>query len=144
MTSPDMTRAVRTGSFGGPRAGIGWMRYAVVMLGVVGAFNVIDGIVALTRSRFYVAGATYVFSDLRTWGWIILVLGALQVFAAFTVMTGSEAGRWVGIGAAALNAIGQLLFLNAYPLWSIAAFAMDVLVIYALAVYGGSRLRPGA
>jgi hypothetical protein len=139
-----MTSTTQSGSFGVPRAGSGWIRFAVVMLAVAGSFNVIDGIVALTRSRFYVAGATYVFSDLRTWGWIVLVLGVLQLFAAFTVIGGSEAGRWAGIGAAVLNAIGQLLFLNAYPLWSIAAFAMDVLIVYALSVYGGSRLRSDA
>jgi hypothetical protein len=56
------------------RAGDGWIQYAALLLGLAGIFNLIDGIVALTRSKFYVAGARYVFSDLRTWGWIVLVL----------------------------------------------------------------------
>ena len=80
-------------------------------------------------------------SDLKTWGWIVLILGVLQLFAAFGVVGGSEAARWFGIGVAGLNAIGQLMWLPAYPLWAITMFAVDILIIYALAVYGGSRLK---
>jgi hypothetical protein len=123
------------------QAGRGWVLYAALMLGLVGSFNVIDGIVALSRSQFYVANAKYVFSDLRTWGWIVLVIGALQILAALSVSRGSEIARWFGVAAAGINGIAQLLFLPGYPLWSIAAFAMDILVIYALIVYGGSRLK---
>ncbi len=121
--------------------GTGWITYASLMLGLVGVFNVIDGIVALSKSKFYVAGASYVFSDLRTWGWIVLVLGVAQVFAALYVVRGSEAARWFGVGAASVNAIAQLMFLPSYPLWAISAFAIDVLVVYALIVYGGKRLK---
>jgi hypothetical protein len=118
-----------------------WVEWAAVMLGLVGIFNVIDGIVALSKSKFYVSGAKYVFSDLRTWGWIVLALGIVEILAALYVVRGSELARWVGVAAAAINGIGQLLFLPAYPLWSLAAFTIDTLVIYALVVYGGSRAR---
>jgi hypothetical protein len=70
-----------------------------------------------------------------------MILGILQLFAAFGVVGGSEWARWFGIACAGVNAIGQLLFLPAYPLWAITMFAVDLLIIYALAVYGGSRLR---
>src|ERR1700751_1483729 len=109
------------------------------MLGLVGIFNVIDGIVALSRSKFYVAGAHYVFSDLRTWGWIVLVIGAAQILASLYITRGSELARWFGVGIASLNAVAQLLFLPGRPFWSIAAFTMDILVVYALIVYGGAR-----
>jgi hypothetical protein len=89
----------------------------------------------------YTANAHYVFSDLNTWGWIVLCLGALQGFAALALLSGSELARWIGIASAGLNAIGQLMFAPAYPLWSIAMFSIDILIIYSLAVYGGSRLR---
>jgi hypothetical protein len=111
------------------------------MLGLAGLFNLIDGIVALSRAKFYVAGASYVFSDLRTWGWIVLVGGGLEILAAFSVTRGSEMGRWIGVAIASLNGVAQLMFLPGYPLWSIAAFAMDILIVYALVVYGGKRLR---
>src|SRR5436190_219000 len=123
------------------RRGQGWLIYAAVMLGTVGTFNIIDGIVALSRSKFYVAGAKFVVSDLRTWGWVALTIGAVEVFAALYVMRGSSFARWFGIAAASVNAVGQLIWLSAYPLWSLAAFAMDVLVVYALYVYGGAKAR---
>ena len=130
------------GDFGKP--GYGWITYASIMLGLAGTFNVIDGIVALSKSRFYVADASYVFSDLRTWGWIVLVVGALEIFAALYVTRGSEFARWFGVGAASLNGIAQLMFLPAYPLWAISAFAMDILIVYGLIVYGGARLKTPA
>ena len=123
------------------KPGAGWLRYASIMLGLAGMFNVIDGIVALTRAKFYVAGATYVFSDLRTWGWIVLALGALEIFAAVGVTTGSGFARWFGVGAAAVNGIAQLMFLPSYPLWAVSAFTMDVLVVYALIVFGGRKVK---
>jgi hypothetical protein len=122
-------------------AGTGWLAFAGMMLGLAGTFNVIDGILALAHSKVFTAQAVYVFGDLRTWGWIVLVLGALQLVAGVAIFAGSELARWFGITVAGLNAIGQLLFIPAYPVWSIALFAMDIAIIYALAVYGGSKLR---
>ena len=121
--------------------GQGWLLFATVMLVFGGIMGVIDGIVALSKSTFYVAGARFVFSDLHTWGWIILVVGALTALAGLTVMTGSELARWFGITIAGLQGLAQLGMIQAYPFWSLVIFAVDVLVIYALAVYGGSRLR---
>ena len=121
--------------------GHGWLLFATVMLVFGGIMGVIDGIVALSKSTFYVAGARFVFSDLHTWGWIILVVGALTALAGLTVMTGSELARWFGITIAGLQGLAQLGMIQAYPFWSLVIFAVDVLVIYALAVYGGSRLR---
>jgi hypothetical protein len=124
-----------------PVEGLGWVSFAAIMLGLGGTFNIIDGIVALARAKFYVHGAVFVFSDLRTWAWIVLLLGVLQLMASFAIFTGSQFARWFGIGAAGLNAIGQLLFLPAYPLWSVSMFAVDILIIYALCAYAGPRLR---
>jgi hypothetical protein len=121
--------------------GVGWVVFAAVLLGLAGIWNFIDGILAISSSHVYVANAHYVFSDLNTWGWIVLILGCLEGFAAFTLLTGSELARWFGIAVAGVNAIGQLAFVPAYPWWSIAMFAVDILIIYGLAVYGGSRLR---
>jgi hypothetical protein len=121
--------------------GAGWIAFASAILAFAGTFNLIDGIVALARSKFYVADATYVFSDLRTWGWIVLVLGVGQLLAAFAVYTGSSFARWFGISVAGLNGLAQLMFIQAYPWWALVAFTLDILVIYALAVYGGSSSR---
>ena len=128
-----------TAAYEGEERGVGWLVFAASMLGLAGILAVIDGIVALARSKFYTANAVYVFSDLRTWGWIILVVGVLAIIAAMGVLSGSSFARWFGIIAAALNAIGQFMFIQAYPWWSAIVFACCVLVIYALAAYGGQR-----
>jgi hypothetical protein len=120
----------------------GWIGFAAITLGLAGGWNVFDGILAISRSKVYTANATYVFSDLRTWGWIVLIVGVLEVLAAFALLGGSSMARWFGIGVAGLNSIVQLMFVPAAPFWAIAMFTLDMLVIYALAVYGGKDVEP--
>jgi hypothetical protein len=121
--------------------GIGWITFAGIMLGLVGTLNVLDGIVALSRSSFFVANAHYVFSDLHTWGWIVLIIGGFQIIASVGIFAGSELARWFGVATAALNALAQLGFTSAYPFWALALFAVDILIIYGLVAYGGAKLR---
>jgi hypothetical protein len=121
--------------------GVGWVTFAAILLGVAGFWNAIDGILAISSSHVYTASATYVFSDLNTWGWIVLILGISEVLAALSLLGGSEFARWFAIAVAGLNAIGQLMFMTVYPWWGIAMFSVDLLIIYGLAVYGGHRLR---
>ena len=103
----------------GPEGG-GLLMFAVAMMAIAGTWAVIEGIAAIADSRIYTDNAVFVFSDLKTWGWIVLLLGLLLLLAAFTVFNGSQFARWFGIFAAGVNALGQLFFIQAYPLWSIA------------------------
>jgi hypothetical protein len=82
-----------------------------------------------------------VFSDLRTWGWITLIVGILLIVAAMGVFSGSGFARWFGIFAAGVNAFAQFGGIQSYPFWSIMVFTLDILVIYALAVYGGRKME---
>jgi hypothetical protein len=122
-------------------AGAGWVGFASIMLGFAGIWNTINGLLAIGNSRVFVGEQTFVFSDLNTWGWIILALGILQIVAAFAVVSGSELARWFGIVVAAINAIGQLYYVSANPFWALSLFAVDILIIYGLTVYGGKRLK---
>jgi hypothetical protein len=124
--------------------GVGWLLFAATMLGLAGILTVIDGIVALSRSKFFVGSQTYVFSDLRTWGWLMLLVGALLILAAMGVFAGSGFSRWFGIFAASIGMIGHFSAMNMYPVWSLVVISCCILVIYALAVYGGSRGPAGA
>lgn len=119
----------------------GWIGFAAIVLGLAGGWNIFDGILAISRSKVYAANATYVFSDLRTWGWFMLVVGALLIVAAMGVFQGSGFARWFGIFAAGLNALTFFGAVQSYPFWSLMVFSLDVLVIYALAVYGGKRME---
>jgi hypothetical protein len=119
--------------------GAGWVTFAGTMLAIVGVMNVVYGIAAIADSRFYARDVTFVFANLNTWGWILTVVGVVQLAAAMSIFAATAWGRWVGILTAGLNAVAQLLFLPSYPLLSLALFSVDILVIYGLVSYGGRR-----
>jgi len=110
--------------------------FAVALLVTVGFFNLIDGIAAIANSHVFIANAHYVVGDLRAWGWVVLILGALQVIAAVAVLAGSQAARWFAVVVIGLNAIGQMLFIPAYPFWSLLIIAVDVVALWGLCAYG--------
>jgi hypothetical protein len=114
----------------------GWRTYAGLVLALGGVFAVIDGLTAVYKSTFFTTNAVFVFSDLRAWGWITFAVGALAVAAGFAVFSGREWARWTGIAIAGLGAIGQMLFAQAYPLWSLMIMGVYLLAIYGLAVHG--------
>lgn len=116
--------------------GSGWITFAVIMMLIVGILNIIGGIAAIDNANVYVANAQYVFSDLNTWGWVILITGVAQMLTALGIAARNQFARWLGVGFVSLNALGQLLMLPAFPLWSLALFAVDILIIYGLVAYG--------
>ena len=83
-----------------PAAGSGWLMFATIMLGLAGIWNLFEGILAISSSRVYAGHETFIFSDLNTWGWIVMILGLAQVLAALALFRGSELARWFGIGVA--------------------------------------------
>jgi hypothetical protein len=101
--------------------------------------NIIDGIAAISKSSFFVGQAKFVISDLKTLGWVLLIVGIVQLGTSFGVWLRWTGVRWVGVAIASVNAIAQLLVMPAYPLWAVSLFALDILVIYALIAYGGHR-----
>jgi uncharacterized membrane protein HdeD (DUF308 family) len=109
-----------------------WVLFAGIMILIVGVMNVIYGIAAIDKSTFFVQDAKYVFAELNTWGWVLLVVGVVQLIAAFGIWSRRAWGRWIGIISASGNAVVQLLFISSYPLASLALFAVDLLVIYGL------------
>lgn len=122
----------------GARQGEGyWMIvFAVALLVTVGVFNLIDGIAAIANSHVFIANAHYVVGDLRAWGWVVLILGVLQLIAAIAILAGSQAARWFAVVVIGLNAIGQMLFIPAYPFWSLLIIAVDVVALWGLCAYG--------
>jgi hypothetical protein len=114
-----------------------WLLFAGIMLALGGILNVIYGIAAIGDSSFFINDTKYILSDLNTWGWVMLGLGALQIGAAMSTWKGGSFGVWFGIPVAGLNAIAALMSIPAYPFFSLAIFALDILTIWALASYGG-------
>jgi hypothetical protein len=118
-------------------SGTGWIAFAGTMLALVGCFNIIQGISAIANSDYLTN--QLLFSNLHAWGWFFLVWGAVQVCAGFAIYAGSGWAAVVGIVSAFGNAIAQLSWARAYPVWAVCAIVLDVLIIYALVVYGGGR-----
>jgi hypothetical protein len=117
--------------------GFGWIVFSGVMIMIVGILNFIYGIAAIDESKFYIGNTKFVITDLKTWGWILTILGAIQILVGAGIWARSQAARWAGVFFASLNAIAQLLFLAANPWLSLALFTLDILVVYGLICYGG-------
>ncbi|HWG09158.1 MAG TPA: hypothetical protein VN672_09135 [Solirubrobacteraceae bacterium] len=142
-TASEVTRSANRGyeyEIDEPR-GEGWVIFAGVLIMLVGVMNTIYGIAAISKSSFYAANTRFVVSDLKTWGWIVLAIGALQICVAAGVWAQAQWARWTGVGIAGLNFIAQLMFIAAYPWLSITLATLDILVIYALVAYGGRLER---
>ena len=116
--------------------GYGLVLFASILLVIVGCFNIIYGIAAIAQSHVFVTNAHYVFANLRAWGWITLIIGILQLLAAGGVLAGNQLARWFAVVMIGLNAIDQMFFLPAYPVWSLAIIAMDVVALYGLCAHG--------
>jgi hypothetical protein len=107
------------------------------MFVVSSMLNIIWGIAAVSNAHFFVGNASYILSDLNTWGWVAIGFGALEALAAMSIWRGGAFGRWFGIGGATLAIVGAMMSIPAYPFWSLVLVAIDVLIIYGLASYGG-------
>jgi hypothetical protein len=117
--------------------GMGRAMFVAILLLIAGTLNVIYGIAAISNAHFYAGNTAYVFSSLHTWGWITVILGVIEIIAGFSLFSGNAFGRVVGIFAASLGAIGALLSVGgAYPFWSLGIFAICVICIHGLVVYG--------
>jgi hypothetical protein len=140
-TTTPSSRGASSGSGGDWYEGEGWVAFAGIMIAIVGVLNFIYGIAAISNSHFYVREATYILSDLNTWGWVLMITGIIQFCAAIAIFGHVEWGRWIGILTASVNAIIQLIFIPSYPFGSLALFALDILIIYGLVAYGGRQGR---
>ena len=117
--------------------GVGRVVFAAVVLIIVGTLNIIYGIGALDGANAFVNDTRYVLTNLNTLGWVLIILGVIQLSAGFSLMAGRTYGRVVGIIAGSLGAIGALLSVGGrYPWWSLGVFALCVIVVHGILVYG--------
>jgi uncharacterized membrane protein len=117
--------------------GQGWARFAGILLLIVGAFNLIEGIVALSEDRL-LRPADLVTGDLVMWGSLLVIIGPFQIVVGCLLLRRNGLGVILGIMLAAINVRTHLFVLPAYPAWSLLVIAVDLLVIYGLTVYGDS------
>jgi hypothetical protein len=128
------------------REKIGWVRFAGLLVLVIGAFNIINGLTALTNQKYYVAtpDGLLVVTNYDVWGGFWLVLGAVQLLAAFGVLAGKQWARIVAIGLLLLSAVGQVAFLAAFPLYGLLTIGLIIAALHALTVHGEAFGRPSS
>ena len=117
--------------------------FAGVLLLIAGTLNIIYGIGALDSANIFANDTRYIFTNLNTMGWVLIVLGAIQLTGGFSLLSGNTYGRVIGIIGASLGAIGALLSIGgANPWWSLAIFALCVYVIQGILVLGEDERAP--
>jgi hypothetical protein len=104
---------------------------------LAGFLQAVAGLTAISKEEFYTFGQQQLLVlDVTTWGWVHLAVGILLLCAAWSLFSGHLFGRVIGITLATLSAAANMLFLPAYPIWSIIIIVIDVLIIHSLAIHG--------
>jgi hypothetical protein len=117
--------------------GAGRALFAAVLLLIAGVLNIIYGFGALDDANIFVNDKRYIFTNLNTLGWVLIVLGLIQLTGGFSLLAGNVYGRVIGVIGASLGAIGALLSIGgSYPWWSLGIFVLCVYVLHGLLVYG--------
>jgi hypothetical protein len=112
--------------------------FAAILLTIAGTLNIIYGIAAISDAHFFTdSGTHFVITSLHGWGWITLIIGIVQLTAGFSLFSGGVYGRVIGIAAASLGAVESLLAVGGQnPWWALGVFALCIIVIHGLIVYG--------
>jgi hypothetical protein len=129
---------------GPPTAWAGWVTFGGVMLIMIGLFQIVQGIVALVQDEYYLVTQTglVVNMDYTAWGWTHLALGIIAGLTGIGLLAGNTLARVVGVVIAAVSALVNMLFIPAYPVWSLIVITLDVIVIFAIVVHGRELKAP--
>jgi hypothetical protein len=123
--------------------GTGRVVFAATLLLIAGVLNIIYGIGALDDANIFVNDKRYIFTNLNTLGWVLIILGAIQLGGGFSLMAGNTFGRVLGIIGGSLGAIGALLSVGgSYPWWSLGIFALCLYVVHGIIIYGEEERAP--
>ena len=122
--------------------GVGRAFFAATLLMIAGIINMIYGIGALDGANIFVGDQRYILSDLNTLGWVLIVLGIIQIAGGLSLFIGNTFGRVIGIVGASLGAIGALLSVGGNnPWWSLAVFFLCVYIVHGIFIYGDDDVR---
>ena len=123
--------------------GVGRAFLAATLLMLAGSINIIYGIGALDDARIFVNDTRFILTDLNTLGWVLIILGAVQLIGGFSLLGGGTFGRVIGIAGGSLGAIGALLSIGGNnPWWSLCVFALCVWIVYGIIVFGEDERAP--
>jgi hypothetical protein len=120
-----------------PERSRGWTMFAMIAIGIAGVWNLVIGIAGLSKTEYFEEGSL-LYQNLAFWGWVWLIVGALQVLTAILLAFRMTAGTALGLIGASVSMLVWFFSIGAHPVSSILIIAMDVLIIYAL-----TAERPG-
>jgi hypothetical protein len=110
---------------------------AATLLLIVGTLNILYGFGALDGANIFTDDQRYILTNLNTLGWVLIVLGLIQLVAGFSLIAGNAFGRVIAIIAGSLGAIGALLSIGgSYPWWSLAIFFLCVYIVHGIFIFG--------
>jgi hypothetical protein len=124
-----------------PRAP-GVVTFAAVLFTIGGVFHGIEGLGAIFKKEYF-NEATMLYSNLQVWGWVSLIVGVLQISAAYLIIGRATSGRTLGIVVASISAIATFFSIEAHPLGGVLLIAIDVLIIYGLTVHADAFVPGG-
>jgi hypothetical protein len=117
--------------------------FAAVLLLIAGTLNIVYGIGALDSANIFANEQRYILTNLNTMGWVLIVLGVIQLTGGFSLFAGNTYGRIIGIVAGSLGAIGALFSIGgANPWWSLAIFFLSVWIVYGITTFGDDEREP--
>ena len=123
--------------------GAGRVVFAGTLLILVGTINIIYGIGALDDATIFVNDKRFIFDNLHRMGWILIILGVVQLTGGFSLIAGNTYGRVIGIIGGILGAIGALFSIGGNdPWWSLCVFALCVYVVYGIIVFDPEERAP--
>lgn len=113
----------------------GWIAFAGVMMLILGSLDALWGLAAILNDEVVVVGGRgALIFDITTWGWVHLILGSAVALTGLGLITGNTAARVAGIFFVAVNAIAQIVWFPAAPLWAFLIIVLDTVIIYQLTV----------
>jgi hypothetical protein len=125
--------------------GVGRVTFAGVLLLIVGTLNIVYGIGALDDANIFVNDKRYIFTNLNTMGWVMIVLGIIQLSGGLSLLAGNAYGRVIGIVAGSLGAISALFSIGGNdPWWSLGIFFLSIWVVYGIIIYDSDERAAGA
>jgi hypothetical protein len=123
--------------------GTGRATFAAILLLIAGTLNIVYGIGALDSANIFTNDTRYIFTNLNTMGWVLIVLGVIQLTGGFSLIAGNTYGRVIGIIGGSLGAIGALFSIGGQnPWWSLAVFFLCVWVVYGIVILGDDERAP--
>ena len=124
--------------------GAGRVVFAAFVLLLVGTINIIYGIGAVAGANAFENDTRFLVTNVDTLGWVLIILGVIELTAGFSLASGNVYGRVMGIIAGSVGAIGALLSIGGnYPWWSLCVFVLCVYVVYGIIVYGEDERASG-